>query len=83
LTICDYGIATRRKVNPRLSYKRYTIQILSELSKAIGIERKFIDMTRDDVLFYLDNCRKPENEDPFLSTSSEPVGEGEGYDLRT
>ncbi len=54
-----------RKVNPRLSYKRYTIQILPELSKAIGIERKFIDMTRDDVLFYLDNCRKPENEDPL------------------
>jgi integrase/recombinase XerD len=63
LTICDYVIAMRREVNPRLSYKRYTIQILSELSKAIGIERKFIDMTRDDVLLYLDNCRKPENED--------------------
>jgi integrase/recombinase XerD len=36
---------------------------LSELSKVVGIEKKFIDMTRDDVLCYLDNCRKPENED--------------------
>jgi hypothetical protein len=65
LTICDYVIAMKREVNPRLSYKRYTIQILSELSKAVGIERKFIDMTRDDVLCYLDNCRNPENEDPM------------------
>jgi len=65
LTVCDYAIAMKREVNPRLSYKRYTIQVLSELSKAVGIERKFIDMTRDDVLCYLDNCRKPENEDPM------------------
>jgi hypothetical protein len=65
LTICDYVIAMKREVNPRLSYKRYTIQVLSELSKAVGIERKFIDMTRDDVLCYLDNCRKSENEDPM------------------
>jgi integrase/recombinase XerD len=64
LTICDYIIAMKREVNPRLSYKRYNIQILTELSKAVGIEKKFINMTRDDVLSYLDKCRKPENEDP-------------------
>jgi integrase len=65
LTICDYIIAMKREVNPRLSYKRYTIQFLSELSRAVGIEKKFIDMTRDNVLCYLDKCRKPENEDPL------------------
>jgi uncharacterized protein YihD (DUF1040 family) len=64
LTICDYVIAMKREVNPRLSYKKNTIQFLSELSRAVGIEKKFIDMTRDDILCYLDNCRKPENEDP-------------------
>src|SRR5436309_8995958 len=48
LTICDYVIAMKREVNPRLSYKKYTIQFLSELSKAVGIQKKFIDMTRDD-----------------------------------
>jgi integrase len=63
LAICDYIIAMKREINPRLSYKKYTIQILSELSKAAGIEKKFIDMTRDDILYYLDNCRKPENDD--------------------
>ena len=65
LTICDYIIAMKREVNPRLSYKKNTIQFLSELSRAVGIEKKFIDITRDDILSYLDKCRKPENEDPL------------------
>ena len=41
------------------------MQFLPELSKIIGVATKFIDMTRDDVLCYLDKCRKPENEDPL------------------
>jgi integrase/recombinase XerD len=63
--MCDYIMAMKREVNPRLSYKRNTIQFIAELSKAIGIDKKFIDMTRDDVLSYLNKCRKPENEDPL------------------
>src|SRR6187200_2735709 len=58
LTICEYIIAMKREVNPRLTYKKYTIQFLSELSRVVAIEKKFIDMTRDDVLYYLDSCRK-------------------------
>jgi integrase len=65
LTICEYVIAMQREVNPRISYKKNTIQFISELSRAVGIEKKFIDMTRDDILSYLDKCRKPENEDPL------------------
>jgi uncharacterized protein YihD (DUF1040 family) len=65
LIICDYIIAMKREINPRLSYKRNTIQFLSELSKAVGIEKKFIDMTRDDILCYLDKCRKTEDKDPL------------------
>ena len=41
------------------------MQIIAELSKTIGIAKKFSDMTRDDVLSYLDKCRKLENEDPL------------------
>src|SRR5919198_1539637 len=65
LTISEYVIALKREMNPRLSYKRYTIQILSEISKAVGVEKQFIDMTREDVLCYLDKCRKPEGKDPL------------------
>lgn len=54
--------SNEKRGNPRLSYKRYTIQFLAGLSKIVGVA-KFIDMTRDDVLCYLDKCRKPENED--------------------
>ena len=55
----------KREINLRLNYKRSTIAILAELSRAVGIEKKFIDMTRDDVLCYLDKYRKSENEDPL------------------
>ena len=49
LTVSDYIIAMKREVNPRFSYKKSTLQIIVELSKTIGIEKKFVDMTRDDV----------------------------------
>jgi hypothetical protein len=64
LTICDYVIAMKREVNPRLSYKKYDTVFVG-VSRAVGIQKKFVDMTRDDVLCYLDKCRKPENEDPL------------------
>ena len=65
LTVSDYIIAMKREINPRPDYKKYTIQFLAELSKTTGIAKEFIEMTRDDVLCYLDKCRKQENEDPL------------------
>jgi integrase len=55
----------KREINPRLSTIRATIQFLSELSRSVGIPKKFIDMTKDDILMYLDGCRKSEIEDPL------------------
>jgi integrase/recombinase XerD len=65
LVICDYVIAMKREINPRLNTVKTAIQFLSELSACAGIEKKFEDMLskRDDVLCYLDRCRKPENQD--------------------
>jgi integrase/recombinase XerD len=65
LVICDYIIATKREINPRLNTIRTTIQYLSELCKSLGIGKRFEDMTRDDILPYLDNNRKLENDDPL------------------
>jgi integrase/recombinase XerD len=67
LTVCNYIIAMKREINPRLCTIKNTIQFLAELSKSVGIEKQFEDMmaTRDDILLYLDSCRKPENEDPL------------------
>jgi hypothetical protein len=62
LTIAEYIISMKREMNPRLTYVRYTIQFLSELSKSVGVEKKFKDMTKEDILYYLDKDCKPENE---------------------
>src|SRR3954451_20994169 len=61
LTISEYIIAMKREINPRLSTIKNAIQSLSELSKSVGIEKQFEDMTREDILFYLDSNRKSEN----------------------
>jgi integrase/recombinase XerD len=63
LTISEYIVAMKREINPRLNTVRTTIQFLSELSRSVGIAKRFIDMTQEDILLYLDSCRKPENED--------------------
>ena len=65
LTISEYIIAMKREVNPRLNTIRTIIQFLAELSKTVGIEKRFEDMTRDDILLYLDRNRKLENDDPL------------------
>ena len=65
MTVCEYTVAMKREINPRYNYVRYTIQFLSVLSRTVGLNKKFIDMTRDDLLSYLDKSRKPEDEDPL------------------
>jgi len=65
----------KREINPRLSYIKCTIQILSELSRRVSHnnnnnskkKKQFADMmeSKDDVLLYLDSCRKSENDDPL------------------
>ena len=63
LTISEYIIAMKREINPRPNTIRTAIQFLAELSKSVGIAKQFKDMTRDDILLYLDSCRKSENDD--------------------
>jgi hypothetical protein len=65
LTVSEYMILMKREINPRLTYVKYTVQFLSELSRCVGIQRLYQNMTKEDVLCYLDKCHKPENEDPL------------------
>jgi integrase len=65
LVVAEYLIAMKRETNPRPSYIRCTIQFLSELSRSVGLEKQFKNMTQEDILYYLDCNRKPENEDPL------------------
>jgi hypothetical protein len=64
LTVCDYMIAMKREINPRLTTISNTIEFLAGLSKFAGVEKRFEDMmttTRTILLSYLDSCRKPED----------------------
>ncbi|HMH09835.1 MAG TPA: hypothetical protein VK553_03950, partial [Candidatus Nitrosopolaris rasttigaisensis] len=65
LIISEYILAMKREINPRLNTIRTTIQVLSELSRSVGIAKNLNNMTQEDVLLYLDSCRKSENEDPL------------------
>ena len=65
LTVSEYIIAMKRETNPRLTYVRYTVQFLTELSRCVGLQKPFKVMTKVDVLHYLDKCRKPEDQDPL------------------
>ena len=52
LTVCNYIIAFKHEVNPRPSYIKHTIQFLAELSKAVGTNKRFEDLTKEDVLLF-------------------------------
>ena len=71
LTVCDYIIDMKREINPSLNTIRTTIQFFSELCKCVCVDnnnnkkKRFEEMTRDDILLFLDQCRKLENDDPM------------------
>ena len=70
LTACDYIIDMKREINPSLNTIRTTIQYFSELCKCVCVDNKnyeerFEEMTRDNILLFLDQCRKLENDDPM------------------
>ena len=61
--LADYIIALKREINPRASYVKNNIQFLSELSRFVGIEKRFKDFTKYDILSFLDSIRKSEDDD--------------------
>jgi integrase/recombinase XerD len=70
LTACDYIIDMKREINPSLNTIRTTIQYFSELCKCVCVdnkryEKRFEEMTRDDIFLFLDHCRKLQNDDPM------------------
>jgi integrase len=53
------------EINPSISYKTNQIITLSQLSESCNNQKPFLQMTRDDILAYLNNCRKSEEIDPL------------------
>ena len=63
--LADYIIAARTESNISDTYRKEVIKDLFVLSKFFGHEKSFKDMSRDDLLSYLDTLRKPEPAYPF------------------
>jgi len=59
LTIVAYVLAFQTEISPKLSYRRETILRLKQLAE-FQHPKPFKDMTRQDIIDFLDRLRKPE-----------------------
>jgi integrase len=65
LIISEYIAAAKRDINLSNGYRKANIEILVELSKFHSNKKNFKEMTREDILLYLDSLRRPEESDPL------------------
>jgi integrase len=64
LTIAEYILAMKTETNVSDDYRSLLIKKLSLFSR-FSKNKSFIHMGREDVLRYLDSCRKPDASDPL------------------
>jgi hypothetical protein len=64
ITISRYIIAMNAEINPSSSHRENQLKTLCYLSD-FHKQRPFLEMTRDDVLQYLDSHRRTEESDPL------------------
>src|SRR5919197_1224857 len=65
LTICEYMSSLRSEINPSDNYRRDNIIMLCDLSIFFSNAKSFKEITREDLLSFLDSYRKAENVDPL------------------
>jgi hypothetical protein len=65
LTICDYMSSIKSEINPSDHYRKSTILLLCRLSIFFKNSKPFKEITREDLLSFLDSYRKPESIDPL------------------
>jgi integrase len=65
LTICGYISSLRSEINPSCNYRRDAIVILYNLSTFFNNNKSFKEITRGDLLSFLDSHRKPDDVDPL------------------
>lgn len=76
-TICDYIIAEQIEINIQNSTKESKIKILVWLSNHFHDKKSFKDMTKEDILDFLNGLRKSTSEDP----SSKWIGSYNGRQI--
>ncbi|MGB6671289.1 MAG: hypothetical protein WBE34_02535, partial [Candidatus Nitrosopolaris sp.] len=65
LIICDYVSSLRSEINPSDGYRRNNIILLCKISIFFRNAKLFKEITREDVLSFLDSFRKIETVDPL------------------
>ena len=76
LTIVNYILAMQTEISPAQSYRITTILNLKYLAEFYNPPKSFRDITRQDLVDYLDRFRKPESVDPmhkWVGTHELPV----------
>jgi integrase len=63
-TVCDYIIAEETEINIKNSTKEGRIKVLVWLSNFYSNKKSFKDLSKQDILDYLNNLRKPISDDP-------------------
>ena len=63
--LADYIIAARSESNISDNYKKEIIKDLFKLSEFFNYKKSFKEITRNDLLLYLNSLRKPEPLDPL------------------
>src|SRR5919109_2892276 len=63
LIICNYIISMKTEINLSDNYRRMNIDILVQFSKFFDNQKSFNEITRENLLSFLDSLRKPENLD--------------------
>ncbi|WP_415311979.1 tyrosine-type recombinase/integrase [Candidatus Nitrosocosmicus sp. FF01] len=61
--ICDFIIAERNEINIKESTIEWHVKVLGQIQRFHNFE-EFKDMTREDILNFLNSLRKPSEEDP-------------------
>jgi integrase len=61
--ICDFIIAERNEINIKESTAEWHVKILGQIQKFLNF-KDFKDITKDDILNYLNSLRKTSEEDP-------------------
>ena len=65
LVLAEYLAVMKREINISPGYKRANILTLAGLSMFQSNQKNFKEMTREDILQYLDSLRRPESSDPL------------------
>jgi hypothetical protein len=66
LTICDYMFSLKSEINPSDNYRKDIIMVLCNLSTFFNNNKSFKEITRKDLLSFLDSRRKPEQVDRHI-----------------